>query len=154
MPRASLFLLTLGLPALLSAQAGGTSTPAAETSVQQTIPKTRARQTVQKRLGYLIDMDCQPKQKKGPSGDYTDASLPPSGCGASSGTLRYGLWENGKVLRFDEASNRQVKVFTETNPTLKYAMVHNGADAKPLRVETTGTASGDMLHVQNLRRTK
>lgn len=154
MPRAPLSLLIIGLPALLTAQVGGTSTPAAETSVQQTIPKTKARQAMQTRSGYLIDMDCQPKQQKGPSGDYTDASVPPAGCGASSGTVRFGLWDHGKVLRFDEVSNRQVKTFTETNPTLKYAMVHNGADAKPLRVQTTGTASGEILHVQNLRRTK
>ena len=102
--------------------------------------------------GFLIDMECDPLRNAQKLGEQPGQGTPPPGCGAGSNTTHYGLYGNGKILRFDDASNRVFRIDTETNASLKNALVSNSAGRPRLRVAATAQLNGDVLTIKKIRR--
>ena len=80
----------------------------------------------------LVDVNCSTKVKDNPDAHPRSCALKCAGSG-------YGIWTDGKYVKFDAAGNEKAK-----------ALLEGSSKTDHLRVDVKGQLEGDILKVESL----
>jgi hypothetical protein len=78
----------------------------------------------------------------------TVATVNPMNCKVTSNSRSFALWQDGRLMRFDEASNAKVVQQLQSSGHAKKYL--EGKTDKPYRVKIKGVAEGDRIRVDKI----